>query len=169
MEIDRRDRLLKPGQIVIDLGAAPGGWSQYAAEKVGRKGRVIAVDMLEMQPLDNVLFIYGDFTERTVFERCLAGLDKGKADLVFSDMSPNITGIRAADQARSLYLAELALDLAVQVLRRDGALLIKLFQGEGTDEFRSLLKEHFSKIVTRKPDASRDNSREFYLLARGFG
>lgn len=168
MEIDRRDHLFHPGQRIIDLGAAPGGWSQYVAGKVGKRGRVIAVDILEMQPLDNVLIIQGDFTTQSTFEQCLEALGGSKADLVISDMSPNITGIKAVDQANLLHLAELALELAVQVLRKDGALLIKLFQGEGVDAYRTLLKEHFSRILTRKPSASRDNSREFYLLARGF-
>ncbi|HKK16713.1 MAG TPA: RlmE family RNA methyltransferase [Gammaproteobacteria bacterium] len=168
MEIDRRDHLFQPGHKVIDLGAAPGGWSQYVAGMVGKQGKVIALDILEMQPLDNVFFIQGDFSEQSTSMRCLEALGGDKADLVISDMSPNITGIKVTDQARSLYLAELALEFAVRVLRQDGALLIKLFQGEGVDEFRASLKEHFSKIVTRKPNASRDDSREFYLLARAF-
>ena len=168
-EIDERDRLINPGQRIIDLGSAPGSWSQYAISRTGPGGLVLAVDCLPMTPIDNVLFIQGDFTDQVTLDRCLACLGDDGADLVLSDMAPNISGIRATDQARSIYLAELAKDLAIRVLRKKGDLLIKLFQGEGTDPFRESLKEHFGRVLTRKPRASRDDSREFYLLARDFG
>lgn len=167
-EIDDKDKLLHKGQTVIDLGAAPGSWSQYIAEKVSTTGKVIAVDILHMEPIDNVHIIEGDVTEQETFEKCLQGIKKQKADLVFSDMAPNLSGIKATDQARSLYLAELARELACEVLRPGGDLLIKLFQGSGTDRFRLELQEHFARILTRKPVASRNSSRELYLLARTF-
>lgn len=166
--IDKKDHLFRPGQTVIDLGAAPGSWSQYVAERVGEQGRIIAIDILPLEPIDNVLFIQGDFTEQAVYEECLARLDGRRCDLVISDLAPNISGIRATDQAASLYLAELARDLALEVLKPGGHLLVKLFQGKGSDAFRQSLGEHFAKIATRKPDASRDNSREFYVLARSY-
>jgi len=168
MEIDEKDKLLHKGQTVIDLGAAPGSWSQYVTEKISTTGKVIAVDILNMDPIDNVLFIEGDFTKQETCEKCLQCLEKRKADLVISDMAPNLSGIKATDQARSLYLAELAGDLACQVLRPGGDLLVKVFQGSGTDRFRLELQEHFTRILARKPRASRDGSREFYLLARSF-
>jgi len=167
-EIDKKDHLFRPGQTVIDLGAAPGSWSQYAAGRIGDRGRVIAIDILPLDPIDNVLFIQGDFTEQAVYEDCLARLDGRRCDLVISDLAPNLSGIRATDQAAGLYLAELARDLALEVLKPGGHLLVKVFQGEGIDVFRHSLREHFAKIVTRKPDASRDNSREFYVLARSY-
>ena len=167
-EIDRKDQLIRPGQTIIDLGAAPGSWSQYAAERVGARGKVIAIDILPVDPIDNVLFIQGDFTGQPAYEACLEELGGNRCDLVISDMAPNLSGIRSADQAAGLYLAELARDLAIEVLKPGGHLLLKLFQGEGVDEFRQSLKEHFGRIMTRKPDASRDNSREFYVLARSY-
>lgn len=165
-EIDQRDRLLRPGQLVVDLGSAPGSWSQYAAEKVLPDGKVIAVDILEMPPINGVEFILGDFTEQSVFDQCLARLDGNKADLVISDMAPNLTGIRDSDQARSIYLAELALDFAAAVLNPRGNLLIKVFEGAGIEQFKRALKEQFQRVSVRKPDASRSGSREFYILAR---
>ena len=167
-EIDKRDRLIQPGTCIIDLGAAPGSWSQYAISRTGQPGKVIAVDCLAMAPIDNVLFIQGDFTEQETFNRCMECIGDSPVDLVLSDMAPNITGIRSTDQARSMYLAELTKDLATRVLKQEGDLLIKLFQGEGVDQFRKELQEHFGRVLTRKPRASRDDSREFYLLARGF-
>lgn len=167
IEIDEKDHLFRPGQVVIDLGAAPGSWSQYVAERVGKTGKVIALDILEMEPIDNVEIIQGDFTTDDVFEQCLECLAGRSADLVISDMAPNLSGIKATDQARSIYLAELALDLSRRVLNKDGALLVKMFQGEGADSYRTELKEHFKRILTRKPRASREGSREFYLLAHG--
>jgi 23S rRNA (uridine2552-2'-O)-methyltransferase len=165
-EIDQRDRLFRPGQLVVDLGSAPGSWSQYAAEKVLPDGKVIAVDILEMPPINRVEFILGDFTEQSVFDQCLARLDGNKADLVISDMAPNLTGIRDSDQARSMYLAELALDFAAAVLNPRGNLLIKVFEGAGIEQFKRALKEQFQRVSVRKPDASRSGSREFYILAR---
>jgi 23S rRNA (uridine2552-2'-O)-methyltransferase len=166
-EIDQRDKLFRPGQLVIDLGAAPGSWSQYAAARVGPRGRVIAVDLLPMVPVTNVEFILGDFTEPAVQSRCLEALDGRRADLVISDMAPNLSGIRATDQARSMRLAEVALEFARQVLAPRGDLLLKLFQGSGADEFRKELVEHFQRVTVRKPGASKSESREFYVLARG--
>ncbi len=165
-EIDQRDRLFRPGQLVVDLGSAPGSWSQYAAEKVLPDGKVIAVDILEMPPINRVEFILGDFTEQSVFDQCLARLDGNEADLVISDMAPNLTGIRDSDQARSIYLAELALDFAAAVLNPRGNLLIKVFEGAGIEQFKRALKEQFQRVSVRKPDASRSGSREFYILAR---
>ena len=166
-EIDRRDRLFRPGQLVIDLGAAPGSWSQYAAARVGPHGRIIAVDVLPMAPVENVEFIEGDFGEAATCGRCLAALRGRKADLVISDMAPNLSGVRSTDQARSMRLAELALEFSLQVLAPGGDLLLKLFQGSGADEFRKELVEHFQRVIVRKPGASRSASREFYVLARG--
>ncbi len=164
-EIDQRDRLFRPGQLVVDLGSAPGSWSQYAAEKVLPGGKVIALDILEMPPINGVEFIQGDFTEQSVFDQCLSSLGGNKADLVISDMAPNLTGIRDTDQARSMYLAELALDFAAAVLDPRGNFLIKVFEGVGMEQFKRALKEQFQRVSVRKPDASRSGSREFYILA----
>jgi len=166
IEIDEKDHLLEQGQIVIDLGAAPGSWSQYAAKKTGPGGRVIAVDILSLDPIDNVLFIKGDFTEVAICKECLAVLGGSKADLVISDMAPNLSGIKVTDQARSMALAEVARDFALQVLRKGGSFLVKVFQGEGTREFQLGLQKHFQRVVIRKPGASRDSSSEMYLLAQ---
>lgn len=168
IEIDKKDKMFQKGQTVIDLGAAPGSWSQYASEQVGDQGRVVALDLLAMEPIDNVLFIQGNFTEKTVYDQCVKVLKGGNADLVISDMTPNLSGIKATDQARSMALADLVKELTFQVLRPGGDLLIKVFQGEGVDVFRRDLQEHFQKIVARKPRASRDSSREFYILARSY-
>lgn len=168
IEIDERDHVFKQGQMVIDLGAAPGSWSQYVGEKIGEKGQLIAIDILPMEPINNTLFIEGDFTEQPIYDKCLQAMNNAKADLVISDMAPNLSGIRTADQARSLYLAELSFDLAKSVLKAGGDMLVKIFEGEGTDKYRHDLKEYFEKIVVRKPKASRDDSREFYVLAKTF-
>ncbi len=168
IEIDERDHLFKQGQVVIDLGAAPGSWSQYVSEKIGHEGRLLAIDILPMEPIDNTLFIEGDFTEQSVYEECLQAMNNARADLVISDMAPNLSGIRVADQARALHLAELSFDLAKSVLKAGGDMLVKVFEGEGTDRYRHELKEHFGKIIVRKPKASRDDSREFYVLAKTF-
>jgi len=168
IEIDEKDHLFKQGQTIVDLGAAPGSWSQYVSEKIGNKGRLIAIDILPIQPIDNTLFIKGDFTEQSVYELCLQAIKSTRADLVISDMAPNLSGIRAADQARSLCLAELSFDLAKNVLKKGGDMLVKVFEGEGTDTYRHGLNEHFEKTFVRKPKASRDDSREFYVLARTF-
>lgn len=168
-EIDQRDRLLRPGITVIDLGAAPGGWSQYALAKIGGQGRVIATDILDMEAINGVTFIRGDFREQTVFEQVLELIgDTGGADLVISDMAPNISGMGAVDQPRAMYLVDLAVDLARSVLKSNGDLLVKVFQGEGFDELIRNLRQSFTRVQIRKPKASRPRSREVYVLARGF-
>lgn len=167
-QIDQRDRIFMSGQFVVDLGAAPGGWSQYAAERIQPGGRLLAVDILPMDPLDNVEFIQGDFSGEETFDECMEISGDHKVDLVISDLAPNLTGIRDTDQARSMYLAELVLDFARRALAPGGSLLIKLFQGAGVDAYRKELNVSFQKLIVRKPDASRDDSREFYILARGY-
>lgn len=164
LEIDKRDHLMKPGMVVIDLGAAPGGWSQVAASKVGGTGKVIALDILPMTPIFGVDFIQGDFREASVLAQLQEQLQGKQVRLVISDMAPNITGIAVTDQAGVIYLAELALDLAVQQLQPGGAFLVKVFQGAGFEGYLKLMRQHFTKVVTRKPDASRDRSSELYLL-----
>jgi 23S rRNA (uridine2552-2'-O)-methyltransferase len=167
-EIDERDKLLKPGIVVVDLGSAPGGWSQVLAKKAGPKGLVIAIDLLDMDPVAGVTFIKGDFTRTDGLTAVKEALGNRKPHLVLSDMSPNITGIPITDQARSMALSELALEFAKEHLARDGACLVKVFQGSGYPEFLKSAREVFEKVVVRKPDASRDESAELYLLARGF-
>ncbi len=164
-EIDQQDKLIRPHDCVVDLGAAPGSWSQYASQKVGQDGRVIAVDRLPMKSVYGVSFILGDFADEAVATICIAQIGNQAADLVISDMAPNITGIRASDQANSMALAELVYNFCNRVLKPGGHLLVKLFEGAGTKEYRQLLKQHFAKIMIRKPRASRAHSREFYLLA----
>lgn len=161
LEIDERDRLLKPGAVVVDLGATPGGWSQLAAAK-GCK--VIALDLLPLQPLPGVEFIQGDFREDEVVAQLERRLDGKQIDLVISDMAPNISGIGMSDQARAMHLAELALDFAAQRLKPGGAFLVKVFQGAGFEEYFRLMRSRFARVVTRKPKASRDRSSELYLL-----
>lgn len=167
-EIDRRDRLLKPGLTVVDLGAAPGGWSQYAARRLGGLGRILALDILDMPPLPGVAFLQGDFTDQAVLDRLLEAVGPGGADLVMSDMAPNMSGEIAVDIPRAMYLAELALELARQVLKPGGDLLMKVFQGEGFPALNTALRADFARQAVRKPRASRGRSREVYLLARGF-
>ena len=166
-EIDAKDRLLKGGLVVVDLGAAPGGWSQVCASKVGPSGKVIAIDLLEMEPVSGVTFVRGDFGTRKGLEALEAALGARQADVVLSDMAPNMTGIAMTDQARSMELAELARDFALLHLKSDGALLIKIFQGAGYDEYLKSLRAAFVKVAVRKPAASREESAEQYLLARG--
>ena len=168
IEIDEKDRLVKPGMTIIDLGAAPGGWSEYCVKKMGRNGTVIALDILPMEPIDGVTIIQGDFREDAVFEELMAEIGENRADLVISDMAPNISGMGSVDMPRAYYLCELALDLARQVLKPGGGLLVKLFQGEGFEAYNKELKSSFSKVVMRKPKASRARSREIYALATGF-
>jgi 23S rRNA (uridine2552-2'-O)-methyltransferase len=168
IEIDERDKLLKPGMTVVDLGAAPGGWSEYAARKVGDKGRVIAMDLLPMDAIAGVEFIQGDFHEKAVYERLLQVIGERPVDLVMSDMAPNMSGMKAVDQPRAMYLAELSLELAQKVLKPGGDMLIKAFTGEGLDEFKREIQQHFRKLIVRKPKASRPRSPEIYLLARGY-
>lgn len=164
-EIDRKDRLLRPGMCVVDLGAAPGAWSQYAAERVGDRGLVVASDRLAMDPIPGVRFVEGDLHEAAVAEALLAALGPGGADLVMSDMAPNLSGVDAVDQPAAMGLAELAHDLAVRALKPGGTFLTKVLQGEGSDAFVRTLKADFATVRVRKPDASRDRSREVYLLA----
>jgi 23S rRNA (uridine2552-2'-O)-methyltransferase len=168
LEILEKDALIKPGMTVIDLGAAPGGWAQITAHLVGSKGKVIAVDLLPMDPIENVEFIQGDFQEQSVLDDIMVVLQGEQVDLVMSDMAPNISGVQAVDQPRAMYLAELSLELAEQVLKPGGCLLVKVFQGEGFDEFLKSLRMLFKQVVTRKPKASRARSREVYLLAKGY-
>ncbi|MFP4079489.1 MAG: 23S rRNA (uridine(2552)-2'-O)-methyltransferase RlmE [Ectothiorhodospira sp.] len=166
-EIDERDRLIRPGMRVLDLGAAPGGWSQYAVSRVGKAGAVVASDLLPMDPLDGVDFVQGDFCEDAVLGAVLQALGDRPADLVLSDMAPNLSGVDAVDQPRSMYLGELALDTAVRTLKPGGDFLVKLFQGEGFDAYVKTLRDQFEKVQMRKPGASRSRSREVYALARG--
>lgn len=167
-EIDQRDQLLTPGMTVLDLGAAPGGWSQWAAGRVAPYGRVIAVDTLAMDPLPGVEFIQGDLQEQGLREELIRTVGEATAGLVMSDMAPNTSGIQVVDQSRSMWLAETVLDVGERVIRPGGALLVKVFQGEGYDIYLARLKARFAKVTTRKPRASRARSREMYLLARGF-
>ncbi|EPC00092.1 23S rRNA methyltransferase [Litchfieldella anticariensis FP35 = DSM 16096] len=168
LELDAKDKLFKPGMAVIDLGAAPGGWSQVAAEKVGDGGMVIASDILDMNAVAGVEFIVGDFTEQEVLDAILTTLGNRPVDLVMSDMAPNMSGMAAIDQPQAMYLVELALDLARQTLTPGGHFLAKVFQGEGFDDYLAELRGSFAKVATRKPEASRTRSREVYLLAQGF-
>ena len=165
-EIDTQARLLRPGMVVVDLGAAPGGWSQVAMERVGAQGRVFALDLLPMEPIAGVEFIQGDFTEPGPLAALRKAIGDLSVDLVMSDMAPNISGNRAVDQPRAMYLAELALDLATDVLRPGGSLLVKLFQGEGFEAYRQAVQQYFGALKFTKPPASRSRSREMYLLAR---
>ncbi|MCX7070265.1 MAG: 23S rRNA (uridine(2552)-2'-O)-methyltransferase RlmE [Gammaproteobacteria bacterium] len=165
-EIQERDKILKSGMTVVDLGAAPGGWSQYARPQIGRNGRLVALDILPMNPIKDVEFICGDFREDVVLQALESLVPVGSADLVLSDMAPNISGIDVADQASSIYLCELALDFAVQRLKPGGAFLVKLFQGEGSEAFLKMVRNRFKTVQIRKPKASRQRSPEVYVLAR---
>ena len=167
-QIDKKEKLLKPGMVVIDLGAAPGSWSQYITEKLQGRVRIIALDLLEMDALPSVEFIQGDFREDDVLEKLDAALGEGRADLVISDMAPNISGNRSVDQPRSMYLAELALDLCDRALKPGGDFVCKLFQGEGSDAFIVAARQRFERVRVKKPDASRPGSREVYLVARNY-
>ncbi len=167
VEIDERDRILRPGQVVVDLGAAPGGWSQVAAQRVGPAGKVVAMDLLAMAPLPGVTFVQGDFEAAPALAALEAALGDRAVDVVLSDMAPNMSGIAVSDQARVMRLAEAALDFALLHLKREGVLLVKIFQGAGYDDYLKSLRRAFEKVVVRKPGASRDESAEQYLLARG--
>jgi 23S rRNA (uridine2552-2'-O)-methyltransferase len=167
LEIAKRDRLLRPGMLVVDLGATPGGWSQVARSQVGPRGMVIAVDILEMVPLPGVTFMQGDFREAAVEAQLHAALGGRPVDLVLSDMSPNISGIAISDQARAMHLAELALAFAAKHLKPGGSFLVKVFQGSGFQEFFREMQTCFEKVSSRKPDASRGRSNELYLLGSG--
>jgi len=164
LEIDEHDHLIKPGMVVVDLGATPGGWCQVVAAKLGDKGRIIALDILPLHPLPRVEFIQGDFREDSVFAQLEATLNSQQIGLVISDMAPNMSGIDSADQARAMHLAELALEFAKQHLKPGGAFLVKVFQGVGFEDYLKLMRSNFAKVVTRKPKASRDRSSEQYLL-----
>jgi 23S rRNA (uridine2552-2'-O)-methyltransferase len=167
LEIDAKDCLLKPGTVVVDLGATPGGWSQVAAAKVGRSGKVIALDLLPLDPLAGVDFIQGDFREEDVLKQLEDFLRGKPVGLVISDMAPNMSGVAPADQARAMHLAELAMEFALEHLKPDGSFLVKVFQGAGFEDFLKLMRSRFAKVVTRKPKASRGRSSEQYLLATG--
>ncbi|MFA6015118.1 MAG: 23S rRNA (uridine(2552)-2'-O)-methyltransferase RlmE [Gallionellaceae bacterium] len=164
LEIDERDHLIKPGMVVVDLGATPGGWCQVVANKLGNHGKIIALDLLPLEPLPKVEFIQGDFRDDAVLAQLEEKLQGQKIGLVISDMAPNMSGIDSADQARAMHLAELALEFAVQNLKPGGAFLVKVFQGVGFEDYLKLMREHFDKVVSRKPKASRDRSSEQYLL-----
>ena len=167
LEVQEKDRILRPGMTVIDLGSAPGGWSQVTSRVIGDKGTLIASDILPMSAIADVTFIEGDFTEDKVFNEIMDAVGNQPVDLVISDMAPNMSGVRTADQAAAMYLCELALDLATKVLRPGGDFLIKIFHGEGFDEYLRDVRQRFDKVQMRKPTSSRDRSREQYLLARG--
>lgn len=167
LALHEKDRLFRPGMTVVDLGAAPGGWSQVAVQQVGRKGRVVASDILAMDAIAGVEFVQGDFTGPAVLEQLLETLGGAKADLVISDMAPNMSGMRAVDQPRAMYLLELALDMAFNVLKPGGTFVAKVFHGEGFDDFLRQARRHFSSVASRKPGASRARSREVYLVAKG--
>ncbi len=166
-QLAERDKLLKPGMVVVDLGAAPGGWSQVARSAVGDAGRVVAVDLLEMTPVAGVRFIHGDFGDNAVLAAVEQALDGQGADLVLSDMAPNISGVASVDQARSVGLAELALDFAVYHLQPQGNFLVKVFQGSGFDELVKDIRGKFVQTLIRKPEASRSRSNEVYVVAKG--
>lgn len=168
LELQEKDKFIKPGMVVVDLGAAPGGWSQLATRLVGKKGKVYALDILPMDPLPDVEFILGDFREETVMQTLLQQLQGASVDVLLSDMAPNMSGINAVDQSRIMYLAELSLDLAQQILRPQGTLAIKLFQGAEFDSFLFNLRKFFQQVVVRKPQASRARSAEVYLVAKGY-
>lgn len=167
MEIDDRDRLLKPGSALVDLGCAPGGWCQVALERMKGQGRIVGIDLLEMVGLNGVDFLQGDFTEQATLHELVERLQGNKADLVLSDMSPNITGVINSDQARIYYLAELALEFSANWLKPDGIFLVKVFQGAGFEDYMKQMRSVFKSVMVRKPKASRDSSREVYLLGRG--
>jgi len=167
MEIDDRDHLIRPGEVVVDLGAAPGGWSQVAAQRMKGQGRVVALDLLEMDGLHGVQFIQGDFREESVLHQLEELLAGARVGLVLSDMAPNISGVPVSDQARIIHLAELGLDFCRHWLKPEGAFLVKVFQGYGYEEYVREMKQVFKTVATRKPDASRDRSAEVYLLGKG--
>jgi 23S rRNA (uridine2552-2'-O)-methyltransferase len=167
MEIDERDHLIRPGEIVVDLGATPGGWSQVVAKRQKGNGRVIALDLLELDPLHGVEFIQGDFREESVLKILETTLAGAKVGLVLSDMAPNMSGVAVSDQARVMHLAELGLEFSQNWLKPDGAFLVKVFQGHGYEDFVKAMRQVFKSVATRKPDASRDRSPEVYLLGRG--
>lgn len=167
IEVDERDHLLKPGAIVVDLGSTPGSWCQVAVKRCGAKGKVLALDILPMEPVAGVDFLHGDFTEDTVLEDLESRLEGARVDVVLSDMAPNLSGVASVDQARSIHLCELALDFAVRHLKPGGQFLVKIFQGEGFMEYRKQMEAAFASVQVRKPKASRDRSAEVYLIGKG--
>jgi 23S rRNA (uridine2552-2'-O)-methyltransferase len=168
MEIDDKDKLIKPGMTIVDLGSAPGSWSQVAVNRVGDHGLVVASDILPMDGIAGVTFLQGDFTEETVFDELMTIIGNRQVDLVISDMAPNMSGMSAVDQPSAMYLVELALDMARQVLKPGGNYVAKVFHGEGFDEYLKDMRSSFLKVVTRKPESSRARSREVYLVAKGY-
>ncbi|MBT1450111.1 23S rRNA (uridine(2552)-2'-O)-methyltransferase RlmE [Glaciecola sp. XM2] len=168
LEINEKDKLIRPGNIVMDLGCAPGGWSQVAAPIVGDQGYIIASDILHMDGIVGVTFIQGDFTEDAVFEAILEELGDDRVDSVISDMAPNLSGVNVTDQYASMYLTELALDMARNVLKTGGNFCVKVFQGVGYDEYLKDVRTSFNKVLIRKPEASRPRSREVYIVGLGF-
>ena len=166
-EIQQKDHVLKPGQLVLDLGAAPGGWSEYASTIIGDQGNIIALDLLPLEPIAGVTFLQGDFTEQETLDRLLALIGDRRFDLVLSDMAPNLSGMESVDQPRSIYLAELAFDLAENFLNSTGVFVVKLFQGAGSEELISLFRRRFRSVKLRKPDASRSRSSEIYAICDG--
>lgn len=168
IELDDKDKLIRPGSVVVDLGSAPGGWSQVVAKRVGEKGLVIASDILEMDAIADVTFIQGDFTTEEVYDQLVDVIDGRPVDLVISDMAPNMSGMSSIDQPGAMYLVELALDMARQVLKPNGSFVAKVFQGEGFDVYLADMKQSFAKVMIRKPKASRARSREVYIVAKGF-
>ncbi|TPQ27985.1 23S rRNA (uridine(2552)-2'-O)-methyltransferase RlmE [Methylomonas sp. EFPC3] len=168
IEIQEKDKIIKPGINIVDLGAAPGGWSEYASKIVGKKSKVIALDLLPIEPIEGVEFIQGDFREDEVLEKLYKVLDGEPVHLLLSDMAPNMSGSREMDQPRSIYLGELALDAAQRILVKGGTFLIKMFQGGGFDEYYNQVRQQFSSVAIRKPKASRARSNEVYILAKGF-
>ncbi|RLA45774.1 MAG: 23S rRNA (uridine(2552)-2'-O)-methyltransferase RlmE [Gammaproteobacteria bacterium] len=168
LELDDKSVLFNPGQVVVDLGAAPGGWSQVAAARVGDKGTVIASDILAMDTIADVQFVQGDFKEPAVFDAIVSCLGGKGADLVISDMAPNMSGMKAVDQPRAMYLVELAFDFATQVLRPGGVFVTKVFHGEGFDQLLKSVRGRFDKVSAKKPGASRSRSREVYWVAKGY-
>ncbi|MDF2939840.1 MAG: rRNA methyltransferase [Gammaproteobacteria bacterium] len=168
LEIQKKDRILKPGMKVVDLGAAPGSWAQVAKEYIGKKGLLIGLDLLPIEPMPNATFLQGDFKDEAIYQQLTDLLQQEKVDVILSDMAPNMSGNREVDQPQAMYLIDLAVDFAKQNLKPDGSLLMKVFSGEGFDQLVKDLRKQYSKVVIRKPDASRDRSRELYLLAMGY-
>jgi len=168
IELNEKDRLIKPNMFLLDLGSAPGGWSQVASKLIGRNGRVLATDILPMEPIKNVDFVQGDFTDEAVVARLMERLGGQKFDLIISDIAPNITGIDSADQASSMYFLELAVDTVRKTLKPGANFVAKMFQGSGSDAYLKELRTSFEKVLTRKPGASRAESREVFIVAKGF-
>lgn len=168
VEIQEKDQLVTKGMTVVDLGAAPGGWCEQVVKWVGEQGKVFALDILPMTPIPGVEFIQGDFTQAEIFEKLIQLIDNRQVDLVISDIAPNISGVNAVDQPKAMYLAELAADFAKNVLKQGGFFLVKVFQGEGFDEYLRMIRQVFTKVLIRKPKSSRARSKEVYIVAKGF-